>query len=248
MTLLARHPFSSSVVLAALAATAFVFLFARPEYHPAGQGTEVKLDLSKYPPAAHSWTWEDGQPGFRFADDNGVWNLSQVEPAELAPVRVAARRWGVASHSVRLIDAIRLGPRDLTMIVAGTNAADHTCLGFVMPSEAPAFYCGERLDAVSAFVLVTTRGPFASEGKTVHPTFLTGIANGDVTRVVAEQQPDWPHAGVYDRKQGSPWGTFQLSFSDSHGIRVSAYGRNGLVASVPIDIVMPGDRLLTIRG
>jgi hypothetical protein len=248
MTLLARHQLSSSIVLAALVATAGLFLFARPQYHPPNQGRELRLDLAKYPPAAEGWTWESGQPGFRFGDDKGIWNISQVKPAELAPVRAAARRWGVAPLSIRLIDAIRLGPRDLSMIVAGTDAADHTCLGFVTPGRAPVFYCGARLDGASAFVLVTTRSSFSSEEATVHPTFLTGIANGDVRRVVVDQPPDWPKASVYDRRQGSLWGTFELSLSDSRGTQVSLYDREGLMARVLIDVTTPGDRLVRISG
>lgn len=228
MALLACYPLSSSILIAALAATASVFLFARPQYQPPNQGSEVKLDLA--------------------SDDKGVWNISQVKPAELAPARAAARRWGVAPRSVRLISAIRLGPHDLTMIVAGTSAADERCLGFVTPSEAPAFYCGTRLDAQSAFVVVTTRRAFPSEGKTMQPTFLTGIARADVTGVVVDHRPDWHDASVYDRRQGSLWGTFELSLSGSRGIRVSVYGKEGLIAGVPIDVLTPGDRLVTIPG
>jgi hypothetical protein len=68
MAFLARYPLSASVVLAALAATASVFLFARPQYHPKGEGSLVKLDLTKYPPASHGWRW-DAPPGFRFGEE-----------------------------------------------------------------------------------------------------------------------------------------------------------------------------------
>jgi hypothetical protein len=248
VTFLARYPYSSSVVLAALAATAPVFALARPEYHPPSQGLEVKLDLSKYPPATHGWTWEDGQPGFGFGEDDQAWNISQVKPVELAPVRAAARRWGVAPGSVRILSAIRLAPGDLSMIVAGTNAADRTCLGFVTPSEAPSFYCPNRLGAQSAFVLVTTRSSYENGGQTVRPTFLTGIARGDVTRVVVDQRPDWPNTGIYDRKQGSLWGTFELSLGDSRETTVTVYGMTGQIAKVPLNVTEPGDRLLQISG
>jgi len=248
VALLVRYPLSSTIVLAAVAAVASVFLFARPQYHPPGQGSEVKIDLSKYPAASDGWAWDGGQPVFRLGEDKNVWNISQVKPAELAPARAAAHRWGVAPRSIRLIDAIRLGPHDLSMIVAGTNAADRTCLGFVVPSDAPRFYCGRQLDPDSAFVLVTTRDSYSTAEGTVHPTFLTGIARGDVTRVVVDQRPDWPAAGIYDRKQGSFWGTFELSLSDSRAIRLAFFRRNGGITRMPIDVTEPGDRLTQIPG
>jgi hypothetical protein len=248
VALLARHPLPSAMVLAVLAAVAAVFAFARPEYHAQNRGTKIKLDLSKYPPASHRWQWADGQPGFRFGHDEDKWNLSQVKPAELSPVRSAARRWGVAPKSVRVISAIRLGPDDLSMIVAGTNAGDKTCLGFVTPTHATAFYCPPRLGAQSAFVLVTTRAPFEVKGVTSLPTFLTGIASGDVTRVVVNQPQNWRNTGIYDRKRGSPWGTFELSLSTGRDIDLLVYRQGGAVQTVHIDETEPGERLIQVSG
>ena len=120
-----------AIVGIALAAVATVFVFFRPAYHPKGEGSLIKVDWSLYPPPAGGWTWADGQPGFRFGEHEDQWNFSGVQAAELAPARAAARRWGVAPASVRLLNAVRLGPHDLSMVVAGTNAADRTCIGFV---------------------------------------------------------------------------------------------------------------------
>ena len=103
-------------------------------------------------------------------------------------------------------------------------------------------------DPDSAFVLVTTRDSYSTAEGTVHPTFLTGIARGDVTRVVVDQRPDWPAAGIYDRKQGSLWGTFELSLSDSRAIRLAFFRRNGGITRMPIDVTEPGDRLTQIPG
>jgi hypothetical protein len=248
VVLLARYPLSTAIVLAALATVASVLLFARPQYRPPNQGSEVKIELSKYPPASHGWVWHGGQPGFRFGEDKETWNISEVKPSELAPARAAAHRWGVAPRSVRLIAAIRLGPHDLSMIVAGTNAADKTCLGFVVPSDTPRFYCGARLDPDSAFVLVTTRSSYPSGEGTVHPTFLTGIARGDVTRVVIDQRPDWRNVGIFGRKQGSLWGTFELSLRDSRAIHLAVFRKNGGITRMPVDVTKPGDLLIKIPG
>ena len=246
MAALARYPISISVVLAALTATAAVFLFARPQYHPKEEGSEIKLDLSKYPAAEEGWRWADGQPGFRFGDDEDKWNMSGVKPTELAAVRAVARLNGIAPASVRVIDAIRLDRfRDLSLLVAGTNAADDTCLGFATPSKT-SFYCPPKLGPQSAIVLVTTRSPFEINGQTTYPTFLTGIVRGDVTRVIVNQRDDWPNTGIYSRKLGSPWGTFGLSLSNGRGIDVTVYRESGGSQTVHIDETTPGDRLVEI--
>src|SRR3954467_7427535 len=89
--LLSRHPLSISIVLAALAACAGVFLFARPQYHPPQpEGSLFKVDMSRYPTASSGWRWSNGQPGFRFHMHEEEWNLSGVQAAELAPARAAA--------------------------------------------------------------------------------------------------------------------------------------------------------------
>jgi hypothetical protein len=245
MAVLARYPISISVVLAAFVATAAVFLFARPQHHPKGEDSLLKIDLSKYPPAANGWHWADGQPGFRFGADEDKWNISGVKPAELAAGRTAARRSGIAPASLRVIEAIRLGPGDLSMVVAGTNAADETCLGFVTPSST-SFSCPPELGPQSAFVLVTTRPPFEGDTANVLPTFLTGIVRGDVTRVVVNQPEDWPNEGIYSRKVGSFWGTFGLSLSTGRNIDITVLRENGDSRTVDIDEETPGDRLIQI--
>ena len=244
MAALARYPLSIYLVLAAFAATAAVLLLARPQYHPKGDGSEIKLDLSKYPPASQGWHW-DAQPGFRFGEDEDKWNISGVKPVELAAARPVAQRNGIAPASLRVIDAIRLGPGDLSMIVAGTNAADNTCIGFVTPSET-SFYCPPRLDAQSAFVLMITRPAFAGDPGNAQPTFLTGITRADVRRVIANQPDDWPNVGIYGRKQGSAWGTFELSLMDGRDIDITVVRADGRSQAVHIDETTPGDRLVPI--
>ena len=78
------------VVGAALAAIAVLFVFFRPEFHPKGEDSLLKVDMSRYPAASDGWTWARGQPGFRFGEHEEEWNLSQVQAAEVAPARAAA--------------------------------------------------------------------------------------------------------------------------------------------------------------
>jgi hypothetical protein len=55
MGLAIRHPAPIAVVAAALAATAVVFAFFRPEYHPKGEGSLIKVDMSRYPAPSDGW-------------------------------------------------------------------------------------------------------------------------------------------------------------------------------------------------
>jgi hypothetical protein len=249
MGLAIRHPAPIAVVAAALAATAVVFAFFRPEHHPKGEGSLIKVEMSRYPATSDGWTWPDGQPGFRFGEHEEEWNLAGVQGAELAPARAAARRWGVAPSSVRLIDAIRLGPHDLNLVVAGTNAADRTCLGFASPGAPVDFYCPERLRSQAAVLMLTRGGPVTANGTTYEPAWLTGIERSDVLRIGVDQPFDWNDVGVFDRPSGhSYWGTWELSLGPSPDVVVTAYLRDGSVRRAAVDLTRPGDRVIPIPG
>src|SRR5439155_12703486 len=83
-----RYPASTALCIAAICAIAALLVFARPQYHDPSPGRVI--DLSGYPAPARGWTWQDGQPGYRFGQKEQDWNLAQLKPAELAPVRAAA--------------------------------------------------------------------------------------------------------------------------------------------------------------
>jgi hypothetical protein len=246
--LVSRHPAPGAVVAAALAATAVVFDFFRPQYHPKGEDSLVKVDGSLYPPASSGWNWAGGQPGFRFGEHEEKWNFSEVQAAELAPARAAARRWGVAPPSVRLIGAMRLGPHDLNMIVAGTNAADKTCIGFVTPSAPAEYFCPPRLGSQSGFVLAMPRS-WQSGGVLRHPAWLLGVVRADVTRVGVDQRLEWEDETVLDAANGSYWGTWELSLADfGRSATVTVYRKDGKVTSRTVDVQTRGDRVIPIPG
>src|SRR5207248_9516095 len=134
---------SISIVLAAFAATGAVFAFARPEYHPPYRGRQVSL--ARFEAPAERWTWEDGQPGFRFGDHEADWNISQLRPSELARASAAASRFGVDPLSVRPLHAQRLAPHDLLVLVSGSGRSGKTCLGAVVPRRPVEFVCAPKL-------------------------------------------------------------------------------------------------------
>ena len=122
-----HHRLAVAIVATAVAATAVVFLFARPEYHQPGGGKTVKG--TAYPAAidasgARGWTWSGGQPGF--ADPlsgHEDWNISEVAEHELDGARFYARLTPVRPETVRLLAANRVGPRDLELLLSGTDFA-----------------------------------------------------------------------------------------------------------------------------
>lgn len=245
MGLISRHWAPAVVVGAVLAAIAVVFVFFRPEYHPKGEGSLIKVDMSRYPPPSDGWTWAGGQPGFRFGEHEEEWNLSGVQGAELAPARASAPRWGVAPSSVRLVDAIRVGPHDLSMIVAGTNAADRTCLGFVMTDGPVEWFCGDRLDSASALLCVVRGAQFDLNGQTFKPAWLMVVQRADVERIVVDQPPDWNEVSLGP----SYWGTSELSLGQSSSDAVvTAYLREGRVRRAAVNLALPGDRVIAIPG
>ena len=100
VALLVRYPLSSTIVLAAVAAVASVFLFARPQYHPPGQGSEVKVDLSKYPAASDGWAWDDVRPVY---DDLMAGQIAEATEkrghGDLAALLASGETWTIADGS-----------------------------------------------------------------------------------------------------------------------------------------------------
>ena len=130
------------------------------------------------------------------------------------------------------------------MIVAGTNAADHTCLGFVTPDDPVQYYCPDRLASESALVLLVRGTPYETDGKTLTPAWLLGIQRADVTRVTVDQPPDWNQLDL----PATYWGTWDLSLGHSNDAVVTVHLRNGRVRRAAVDLTRPGDRVIPIPG
>jgi hypothetical protein len=187
-----RHPLSSLIVATALAATAAVFMFIRPQYQPPSAGRSI--DLSGFARPDHGWTWKDAQPGYRFGVRDDDWNMSNLRPAELAPLQRVAHRLGM--RDVRPLTAERYAPHRLGLIVAATNRVGRTCLGFALPERPSSFVCPR--DA-AAFVAVVPNPSGA---------FVFGIARADVATVNV-QQGGGPPSGVFGIN--CCWGTFDVT-------------------------------------
>jgi len=255
MALFARHLIPVAVVAAALVATAAVFTFARPGYHPP-QGATVKLPTK--PPAADAsgaagWVWPGGTPGWTpgYTIMNGAYNVSGLQPVEVQAAQLAAARDILDASQVRVVSSIR-GNRDgvLAILAAPTVGSTpvETCLAAMLLGSAPVVWkcpgaTPGRGDLASSRVLVAatvfTWQSHTPGAKPQHPLYLAGVARGDVYRIVL-------HApGVVPRElyvRGSTWGQFS-SASDmtNGGAYLAIYGKHGLVEKLHLDVA-PGQQ------
>lgn len=194
---------------------------------------------------AAGWTWAHGAPGFHFGAPPKDWTsfLSELRPGELAEARAAAASVGIRPRSLGVLGSMRLAPHELFVIVAGVDAGDRTCLGFVAPHRRPSFFCpdgagprrlGPQLAFADVVSLVPTRGRYA--------LFVLGVARGDVERVRVSQ-PGFSQV-YYDRRNGA-WGTFVASLA-GNAMRLDLYGERGRIASLPLRFRHPAARLIAI--
>jgi len=216
-----RNPISTALCIAAVGVIAALFFFARPQYRDPYPGRTI--DLSGYPAPARGWTWQDGQPGYRFGEQEQDWNIAQLKPAELARTRATATRLGMSD--LRPLSVERYAKHRLGMIVAATSRSGRTCLGFALPERGTSFVCPRN---AAAFVAVVPNESGA---------FLFGIARADVKRVTVRQPGDPPQP-VYGGR--GAWGTFIVTLAGERA-RLDIGGRHVAVA-------LTRERLLRVAG
>jgi hypothetical protein len=227
--MLLRHRLSTSIVLAALAATAAVFTFARPQYHDPFPGRQFDLSYAKLP--VSGWKWPNGTPGFRFGQDEPVWNEAKLRPAELAGAQEIAGSSGVDPGSLRILSTLRARSGDVFALLAGSGRAGRTCLGGLVPGVATHFTC--RLGRRLAFVIVAPRG---------RELYVIGVARSDVTRVTLDVKGLGRSVLFSHRYSGYWWGAFAapLEYPRLWSGRLGFYGpHHALVASIPISSSLP---------
>jgi hypothetical protein len=246
-----QHRLAIAIVAVAVAVTAGVFLFARPQYRPPHSGTAIPVP-SYVTPAAHGWTWPRGLPGFRIGDDMRSTNIFGVNWATLSTLRIASPVARVDPQSLRVLSAVRLRPNEPSyLLVGGRGALGRTCIGAQAGPAIPRFFCPEQL---AGHVAVVNVGALASfNGR--WPIYVGGVVSADVTRVTV-----WTAGMAYsDMRSGTPvvraqgpqvvfqrtyktWGTFE-SF-DAQPVpwnaRIDFYGAHGKLASLPLRFTHPG--------
>jgi hypothetical protein len=227
VVLLGRHPFPAAVVAVALAVTASVFAFARPQYH-VHRGLTIKLP-SKQPAndlsGAGGWVWPGGTPGWEPGYAVEGYNVSGVQPVEVQAARLAAARSGLDASNVRVLTSTRADTHGVLAIVAAPTLEEspvRTCLAAVLEGDAPVHWqC--RLGATRVLV--------AAKRFHWNALYLVGVARGDVHRVVLDVPGQAPRE-LYSR--GKTWGQFDAAVSGARGASLKLYGRRGLVEKLPL--------------
>jgi hypothetical protein len=253
----ARHRAAVAIVAAALAVAAAAFL-ARPQYRSPASSKAIVFPEAKAP--VHGWTWHDGTPGFRFGQDRNEWNISLLQPRELAASRRAAAQAGVAPQSLRVLQLLRSQPRVRPQVLlAGSDASGRTCIGVQMHAGPTSFVCPPQLDRAVGFVVAEAIPP-RGRGRGM---FLMGVSRADVTRVtVATPGATYLDARattsvarpvgtvtVYERRQASWWGAFvhtTLQPRRWHA-RVTFYGSRGRLAATDLRFRHAGEQAVAAR-
>lgn len=260
-----QHRLAVLVVGAALAVLG-ARIYDWPVDRPA-HGSALKLAWSEAPvlsSGARGWTWPHGTPGYELGHDEAHWNLSLLRPEELARADAVARRRGV--QDLRVLNASRTGPHDVSILVAGADATGATCVGALVPRHPLALTCQPALGPRVALVAVDARAPM---GGGLYPVTLVGVVRGDVTRVEVGA-PGFAQT-LYRRGAGNPsWGTFSVALAPSYfrmpgpwardletpaapapahpwQARLAFYGRRGLLAGAPLLYDRPTERLVVVR-
>jgi hypothetical protein len=252
MSWVSRHVVAVAVVLFAVVAMGGVFIFARPGYHP-HQESAIKIP-SKSPAAdaagAAGWVWRDGVPGWEAGQMLGDYPLSGVQPIEIQAAQLAAARQMLDASKVRVLSSIRGNRQGALMILAAPTAQSSqpkTCLAAVLLRNAAiSWQCPgatpSRDNIAHSYVLIAATS-FAWPGAEDHPTYLAGVARGDVYRIVLVAR-GFPSGEIYRR--GTTWGEFRtVTPSPATASHLAVYGRNHrLLQTISLDLAPGTQRVL----
>jgi len=253
-----QHRLAAAIVAVAVAATAAVFVFGRPEYRAPSSGSTLAFPEAK--PPARGWTWAGGTPGFRFGQDRDAWNISLLRPAELASSRRRAAAAGVAPDSLRVLEVLRTEPGVRPQVLlAGSDASGRTCIGVQLHAAPASFFCPPKLDRYIGLVVAEATPPHGpSRGM-----FLMGVSRAEITRVTLTTpgatyvdargpkpvvRPLGPVA-IYERRPLGWWGTFvhtTLQPRRWHA-RLTFYGVHGELTSADVRFDHAGEKAVVAR-
>jgi hypothetical protein len=247
-----RHVVAVAVVLFAVVAMGGVFIFARPGYHP-HQESAIKIP-PKAPAAdaagAAGWVWRDGVPGWEAGQMLGDYPVSGVQPVEIQAAQLAAARQMLDASKVRVVSSIRGNRQGALMILAAPTAQSSqpkTCLAAVLlGSPVIRWQCPDATPSkdnlAHSHVLIAAMSIDWS-GTPNHPTYLAGVARGDVYSVVLVAR-GFPSGEIYQR--GTTWGQFiTVTPSPSTTSHLAIYGRHHkLLQTIQLNLAPGTQRVL----
>jgi hypothetical protein len=235
-----RHALPAIMVGVAGLLLAGFFVFARPQYHPPNQGEQITVP-PEHP--ATGWTWAEGTPGWKAGTMLGKhhdFNVTGVQPVEIAAAQLAAAHSVLDADGVRVLDSIRVDKRGPVAILAAPTTAEiptHTCVAVMLRGDVPVDWrCPQDLaDTHVLGALIAGRAPSGS----ARPLFVVGVASGDVQRIVVV-------AGSFRTEaytRGTTWGQFMTSLPPAKSAQLLVYGDHGLLQKLTLSAPPGGQRL-----
>jgi hypothetical protein len=239
--LVARHLLPTALIGVALALMIGFFAFARPQYHPE---THDNIKVPPEHPATAGWTWAEGTPGFKAGTMLGKhhdFNISGVQPVEIAAAQLAAAHSQLDADGVRVLESLRTdktGPVAILAAPAIDATPSQTCLAVMLRGSAPVTWrCPQDLLGTHVLGVVVASRFSSGSG---HPLFVMGVARADVQRIVLVGGP--PGSGpIYTR--GTTWGQFEASTSPTKGVKLLVYGDHGLLQKLTLSDPPSGQRI-----
>ena len=242
MSLAARHLLPTVLIGVAVFLMVGFFAFARPQYHPATVGEEIKAPPEH--PATAGWTWAEGAPGFKAGTMLGKhhdFNITGVQPVEVAAAQLAAAHSMLDAEGVRVLDSLRTDMSGPVAILAAPTIGRtpiETCLAVMLRGSAPVTWRCPH-DLLDTHVLGAVVAARFSTGSG-HPLFVLGVARADVARIVLVGGP----AGsgpIYAR--GTTWGQFEASTAPRKSVKLLVYGDHGLLQKLTLGDPPGGQRI-----
>jgi hypothetical protein len=232
---LLQHRPAVLIVAVALAATAGVFTFARPQYHPPKcDGCGKVLHLSA-PRPYDGWQWRDATPGFHFGERHNEWRvMSRVEPKDVPA-------------GAGVLIALTERPH-----VTAAFWHDGSCVGVTFLDGSRQRLCNLH----TPVVFLVHALPHTQQNWNM---FVIGLARADVTRITAVERG----VTITDMRSGTPvtsamgpqllfdaktppwWGSWEESTGQPvpWNATYQVYGRRGLLATAHVRFASPGETL-----
>jgi hypothetical protein len=240
VSIVTRHLLPTIVIGVAVVLMAGFFAFARPQYHPPNQGEQITVP-PEHP--ATGWTWSEGTPGWKAGTMLGKhhdFNITGVQPVEVAAAQLAAAHALLDADSVRVLDSIRTDKRGPVAILAAPAidvTPTQTCVAVMLRGDAPVTWrCPQDLTGSHVLgAVIAGRAPSGS----LPPLFVMGVASGDVQRIVVVAASFRNTA--YTR--GTTWGQFMTSLPPTKSARLLVYGDHGLLQKLTLSAPPDGQRL-----
>jgi len=233
-----RIPVAAVVLALCLSAVGY-FVVPRPtEAHP---GTAIHLPDRR--PSNGQWVWPDGVPGWTPGQTIKGYPVSGLQPVEVQAAALAAARRILDASDIRVIGSTRPGNGGVLAVLATQmlyTTPDRTCLAGLLPNEPVHWVCPWKHMLSHKHVFAAAVRLNWAGGK--DPIFLTGVARGDVTRIVL--------AGGVERRQeiyvqAKTWGEFDIAEAVKPGGHLLVYSGRRLVETVPLDLAGGQERVVT---